>query len=118
MAKELTSPGAVAEETTDTVAVPKKQNTDPAKKSAEKNPGGFCVYLGPTILGVIQHGAVIGDNDEYAQAMKEAALKSYPLVASLLIPKGRLAADRANVKTPGTALYEAYRQLAAALKTK
>ncbi len=96
---------------------PAEQKTVPVKKSAEGKPGGFSVYLGPSILGVIQSGTVIADGDEYAQKMKDAAVSKYPLVKALLIPKDRLAADRVKVKTPGTALYENYKKLVAAVKS-
>lgn len=86
----------------------------PDKKSAEEKPGGFLVYIGPSILGVIQSGTIFaGDNN----ATAEAAVQKFPLVKALLVPGDRLAVDRIKVKTPGNSLYENYRKLAASAKT-
>lgn len=91
-----------------------KEKPAPKKKAAEGKPGGFLVYIGPSILGVIQSGTIFaGDGD----AAVKAAVEKFPLVKALLIPGHRLAADRIKVKTPGNSLYENYRNLAALVKS-
>lgn len=87
----------------------------PTKKTADEDHGGFFVYIGPSILGVIQSGAIFTDCN--AAAIK-AAITKYPLVKKLLIPGRRLAVDRVKTKTPGNSLYENYRELAAQVKSK
>jgi hypothetical protein len=73
---------------------------------------GFCMYLGPSILGVIQYGtSYAGDKKEVLQQI-EGAVAKYPLIASLIIPGAELASARTLVKTPGNLLYNAYRKLA------
>lgn len=92
-----------------------KNKPAPNKKSAEEKPGGFLVYIGPSILGVIQSGAIFTDDND---AAAKTAAEKFPLIKSLLVPGRRLAADRIKVKTPGNALYENYRKLAALVKSK
>lgn len=82
-----------------------------AKKPAEKS-AGFCVYIGPTIPGVIQSGHVF--NGSRAKVLKEIGpiMEQRPLVASLLVDGLTLAVDRIKVKTPGNLLFVNYKKLA------
>lgn len=82
-----------------------------AKKPAEKS-AGFCVYIGPTIPGVIQSGHVYNGSRE--KALKEISniVEKRPLVASLLVDGVTLAVDRIKVKTPGNLLFVNYKKLA------
>ena len=83
-----------------------------AKKPVEKS-AGFCVYIGPTIPGVIQSGHVFDCsrakvlNGEIANIVEKR-----PLVASLLVDGLTLAVDRIKVKTPGNLLFVNYKKLA------
>ena len=70
--------------------------------------GEFCVYLGPTIVGVIQYGAIYMGSK--GQAL-ESAIEKYPLIARLIVTNKTLAQDRIKIKTPGNLLYETRRQL-------
>ena len=81
------------------------------KKPVEKS-AGFCVYIGPTIPGVIQAGHVYNGSRE--KALKEISdiVEKRPLVASLLVDGLTLAVDRIKVKTPGNLLFVNYKKLA------
>lgn len=72
---------------------------------------GFCVYLGPTITGVIQCGTVyLGAKEKVLKELKYATDK-YPLIESLLVTDKTLSKDRIKVKTPGNILYVNYNKL-------
>ena len=71
----------------------------------------FCVYLGPTIVGVIQYGAIYMGSKEQALESVAAAIEKYPLIARLIVTNKTLAQDRIKIKTPGNLLYETRRQL-------
>jgi len=84
------------------------------KKPAVKPPSqreGFCVYLGPTIRGVISFGQIIRGNLDDAKAELWEALKKHPLIASLIVTGDYLPEARIKVKTPGNALYAVYMKL-------
>lgn len=73
---------------------------------------GFCVYLGPSIRGVIQEGMVIKGSCEQAKAFLAPALENYPLIAKLLSSEKTIAEDRIKVKTAGNLLNVYYMKLA------
>lgn len=73
--------------------------------------GEFCVYLGPTIVGVIQYGAIYMGSKEQALESVAAAIEKYPLIARLIVTNKTLVQDRIKIKTPGNLLYETRRQL-------
>ena len=62
---------------------------------------GFCVYIGPTIMGVIQNGTIYQGNKKQALNSRELApvVQQYPLAAALV------------VKQPGNLLNLKYQQL-------
>lgn len=73
---------------------------------------GFCAYLGPTILGVIQSGTIYpGAKPDVLKSIKPATDR-YPLIAGLVVDGNTLAADRVKVKTSGNLLNVYYRRLA------
>lgn len=88
---------------------PKIEGT--SKKPVEKS-AGFCVYIGPTIPGVIQSGHVYNGSRE--KVLKEISdiVEKRPLVASLLVDGLTLAVDRIKVKTPGNLLFVNCKKLA------
>lgn len=70
------------------------------------------VYLGPTITGKIQNGAIyIGTQPEILARLLPVT-EQYPLVKNLLVPLSTLPEDRIKVKTPGNALHEFFTALA------
>lgn len=73
----------------------------------------FCIYLGPTIRGVIQNGTVLrGDKTAAVQSISSAVAK-YPMIADLVVSGDTVAADITKVKTKGNLLNVRYRQLVA-----
>lgn len=90
-----------------------------AKRTAQKNQpkaAGFCVYIGPTILGVIQTGMVLRGTKEEAVETVALAVEKYPLVKTLIVPGETLGVDRIKVNTPGNLLYVNYHKLVAGRK--
>jgi hypothetical protein len=91
-----------------------KENANSSDNSAKSV--GFCVYLGPTIKGVIQGGAVF-------PGTKQEVIHSVPgicenqLIADLIVPGEQLVICREQVKTPGNLLYKKYQQLASGKKS-
>ena len=74
---------------------------------------GFCVYIGPTILGIIQNGPIYQGNKKQALNSRELApvVQQYPLAAALVVNGEQLAASRQMVKQPGNLLNLKYQQL-------
>ena len=85
----------------------------PEKKEAAKDTASFFMYLGPTILGVIQNASIY-TADEVGKL--DAAIEKYPRIKALLISDKRIAEDRINVNKPGTRLYVEYHRLVNELK--
>lgn len=85
-----------------------KKKTVTAKNIADN---GFCVYLGPSITGVIQTGAVLNGAKETVLSSLKSATEKYPLIASLIVTDETLSEDRVKVKTPGNLLYVNYHKL-------
>ncbi len=90
-----------------------------AKSTAIKpagNAGGFCVYLGPSIHGIIQSGSIFNGTKAQAMASLASAIEKYPLILSLIVTGETLSEDRIKVKTPDYLLYVNYNKLAAGQK--
>lgn len=111
-ADEVAEVVSVAEPVTD------ETNTSPKEKEAAGDAGSFCVYLGPSIRGVIQSGTVYSGTKEKALASLSTAVKEYPLIAKLIVPGETLAEDRIRVKLAGNLLNVNYNKLEASLKSK
>ena len=69
-------------------------------------PVTFCMYLGPTIRGVIQHASIYAGTVEDAAKELDMQIKKYPRIKALLIPEATLPEDRVKIKTPGNYLFE------------
>jgi len=103
-----------AVETEQPPAPPPQTNEKPVKPAAKA--GGFCVYLGPSISGVIVSGTVY-KTDKAATLLELApVIEKYPLIASLLVTGDELPGSRIKVKTPGTLLYANYSKFTGQLK--
>lgn len=87
-----------------------KKNKKTSTEQTTEN-GGFCVYLGPTITGVIQCGTVYSGTKEKVISSLKDVINKYPLVSSLIITDKNLSEDRIKVKTPGNILYVNYKKL-------
>jgi len=84
-----------------------------AEIRTEKSETGFCVYIGPTIVGLIQNGTIYQGSKKELMASPELApvMQKYPLAADLLISGERLAVSRQLLKQPGNLLHNKYKQL-------
>ncbi len=85
--------------------------TAPAKgKGKEPGKAEIWCYIGPSLPGLIQHGAIF--RGSRADALREAApaIEKQPLVKTLLVSGDTLPLDRLKAKTPGTALYDICRK--------
>lgn len=83
-------------------------------KPAQTNKGaGFCVYIGPTIVGLAQNGTIYPGTKQQAKMSPELALlmEKYPLAADLLVDGEELAEARAKVREPGNLFNNKYKQL-------
>lgn len=84
----------------------------------KKNDGpSFCVYLGPSIRGAIQYGAIIQGTHNEAVKIHAQLIERFPPMKNLIIPSEMLPEARVKIKTSGNALYEYNRKLVAMLKS-
>lgn len=91
-----------------------KSKTADTKSAIPKKPAaevGFCVYIGPTILGVIQNGMIFRGTKKEVLASLQKATEKNPLIATLIVPDDTLPVDRIKVKTPGNLLYVYYQKI-------
>lgn len=85
----------------------------PTVKKPDAKSAGFSVYIGPSILGVIQHGHIYdGPRAEVLKALAPI-IEERPLIAPLVVDGATLSEDRIKVKTPGNLLFVNYKKLAA-----
>lgn len=75
-------------------------------------PAGFCMYIGPSIAKGLQTGQIFPGTRAQALTAWAGALEQYPKAKALVVEGEQLPAARQQMKTPGAALYEQYRQLA------
>ena len=87
-----------------------KKSKKPIQQNTVKS-DGFCVYLGPTITGVIQSGTIYRGDKATVIAGLENAIKKYPLIKTLVVTDKTLSDDRIKVKTPGNILYVNYKKM-------
>ena len=83
-----------------------------AKGKAGAKSAGFCMYIGPSIVGTIQQARILYGDKQAALTQISAAVEKYPLIASLVIPGDQVSEARIKVKTPGNLLYVNYHKLA------
>lgn len=76
------------------------------------NLASFCVYIGPSIRGVIQSGTIYGKSLEETKAFLAPAIEKYPLIGKLISTDKTIAEDRIKVKTAGNLLNVYYTKLA------
>ena len=100
-----------AKETIEEVVETTEEVVEVVEETPATEPIGSCVYLGPTILGVIQKGTIFSKPKE--EVIKDIiGLDKYPLIASLIVSTDTLAEDRIKVKQPDNLLYVNYHKLA------
>lgn len=77
-----------------------------------KEPERFCVYIGPSIRGVIQSGTIFDKSLEDTKAFLATAIEKYPLIGKLISTDKTIAEDRIKVKTAGNLLNVYYTKIA------
>ena len=97
-------------------SAPKTAKKKPAAPKKVADTGGFCVYLGPTMMGVIQRGTIYRGGRKEVLDSLAPVIEQHPLIASLVVSDETLPADRIKVKTPGNLLYVNYHKLAKGMK--
>ena len=83
-----------------------KKDAAPAPRSA-----GFCAYIGPTILGVIQAGTIYPGNLYEAKRQAADAINKYPLIEKLIIHGEQLPDVKAKFAAGGSYLNVIYNRL-------
>lgn len=81
------------------------------RRQHEVNNSGFYIYIGPTIRGVIQNGAIYRGTRAEAVEKAASAIQKYKLVKSLIVSGDALPVARLRLKEPGNAFYVNYRKL-------
>lgn len=79
------------------------------KKGKSKS---FCVYLGPTIISLINRGTIYSGTKEAVLKTLTYELSKQPLIADLIVDGDALPEALVKVRTPGNLLYENYRKIA------
>lgn len=69
------------------------------------------MYIGPTIRGVIQNGAIYRGTRAEAVEKAASAIEKYKLVKPLIVSGDALPVARLRLKEPGNAFYVNYRKL-------
>ena len=88
-----------------------KANQNKGTQGTSEKKKSFCVYVGPSIIGVIQNGTIYdGEKSEVIKNLS-AVIKKYPLVKTLIVSGETLPEDRIKVKQPGNILYVNYHRL-------
>lgn len=72
---------------------------------------GFYCYIGPSITGLIQNGAIYRGTRKTALSAAAAAIDKFPLVKTLIVSGDRLPEARLKVKKPDNALYKNYQRI-------
>lgn len=83
----------------------------PEPKVERSTADSFYCYIGPSITGLIQHGAIYRGTRKKAMAAAAAAIEKYPLIKTLIVSGDKLPEARLKVKKPGNALYKNYQRI-------
>ncbi len=83
--------------------------TKPRKPVVDDSP--FCVYIGPSIRGMVRTNAIYEGSKEDVKKQLEVAIEKYPLIEKLISPSKAFVQDRLKVKTADNALGKYYEDL-------
>lgn len=83
----------------------RKQETN--QNQSEK----FCIYLGPTISGVIQKGTIYTGDKAQAESILCEAIKRYPLIKQLIVDEQGLCEARVRLSQKDSFLNAVYKKL-------
>lgn len=83
-------------------------------QKAEEPASGFCVYIGPSITGVIQRNTIYPCGKDAAELRDDVKLATsrYPEIASLIVDGNDLPTAIEKIKTRGEDLWKRARHLA------
>jgi hypothetical protein len=84
----------------------------PEKPAQSQTGSGIAVYIGPTIHGKIQSGAVFKGGKAEAEALYADAIAKYPAIARLIVPAERLASAREEIRLQKGLIHKHYKELA------
>lgn len=110
-AAEIETVAEAASQVKEASTVKKVSSKTPAEK-----PEAFCVYIGPSIRGVIQSGTVYPGTREKTLQFLNSAVAQYPLIAPLVVTEKTIAEDRIKVKRAGNLLNVQYKKLVSGVK--
>lgn len=82
-----------------------------ARRKPVQEPVRYCVYLGPSIRGAVQHGAIFKCSRDEACKQLAPHVERWPRIRSLIVDGEQLSEARIQLKTPGNGLYEQSRKL-------
>lgn len=83
----------------------------PSAKKPELNGSGYCVYIGPSIRGVVQYGQVIAGEKQDAFNKLADGIEKFPLIKKLIVTGAELPSANELIKKPGCALFDAKKRL-------
>lgn len=92
-------------------APPQAPEVKTERRQHEVNNSGFYIYIGPTIRGVIQNGAIYRGTRAEAVEKAASAIEKYKLVKPLIVSGDALPVARLRLKEPGNAFYVNYHKL-------
>lgn len=104
----------ILEETQEEPKAKAEKPTEPAKEEAAKP--SFFVYLGPSIRGYVQNGAIYKGSRADVEKKLALQIEKYPRIKRLLVSDLTIVEDRVNITKPGTRLYAEYKKFVAELK--
>lgn len=82
-----------------------------AKRKNAQEPVRYCVYIGPSIRGAVQHGAIFKCSRDEACAQLSELIARWPRIRNLIVDGEQLSEARIQVQTPGNGLYAHARML-------
>ena len=89
-----------------------KKTTKNAAARPDDSQMPYCVYIGPSIRGVITEGEVFSMSKRDTLQFLYSVVERYPSIERLLVTGAELPDARIQVKTPGNMRYNNYIQLA------
>ena len=87
----------------------KKGEKKPAKKINKPAKDAWCMYIGPTIRGLIRQSQIFPKSA--AEVRVEMGDKLKPAAASLIVDGADLPSARQELRLPGSALHHFYESL-------
>ncbi|KAB0577310.1 hypothetical protein EI53_01911 [Fusobacterium naviforme] len=88
-----------------------KTSSDKKKAVPVSKGAGFCCYVGPSILGIVQQNQVFNGSVAEAKTRLADAIEKRPEIARLIVDGNDLAEALIAVRSPGTLLYEKYHKM-------